>query len=177
MQDDRCDARRPPTDQTAGGELPSNVHAYSTSALPRSRSDGKSIVQPGVPSMIMLTLLCPESWIEVSSQPSSSSLSSAADEIITTGLRVGHGSSLRRRRRLRRSEVGRPHIRNTSGTSSQEEYEESESESDRVMSSSNEAVQASPLHEQRWPGSDQPVSSASSADLAFAAGEQEETDE
>jgi hypothetical protein len=65
---------------------------------------------------------------------------------------------------------------NTSGTSSQEEYEESESESDRVMSSSNEAVQPSPLLEQRWQGSDQPVSSASS-DLANTAGQQEETDE
>ena len=119
-----------------------------------------------------------ESWIEVSSQPSSSSLSSAADEIITTGLRVGHGSSPRRRRRLRRSEVRSLHIshQNTSGTSSQDEYEESESESDRIMTSSNEAVQPSPLCEQRWPSTDQPVSSASS-DHAFAVGEQEETDE
>lgn len=120
----------------------------------------------------------PESWIEVSSQPSSSSLSSAADEIITTGLRVEHGLSLRRRRRLRRSEVGSLHIsrQNTSGTSSQEEYEESESESERVMSSSNEAVQLSTLHEQRRSSIDQPISSASS-DLAFIASEQEETDE
>ena len=44
------------------------------------------------------------------------------------------------------------------------------------MSSSNEALQQSPLLEQHWPGSDKRVSSASS-DLAFAAGEQEETDE
>ena len=56
--------------------------------------------------------------------------------------------------------------RNTSGTSSQEEYEESESESDRVMSSLNEGVQPSPLPEQPWPVSDRPVS-----------GEEEETDE
>ncbi|KAL1898063.1 hypothetical protein Cpir12675_002082 [Ceratocystis pirilliformis] len=49
-----------------------------------------------------------ESWVEISSEPSSSSLSSVADEIVTTGLRIGstsnqsacppHGPSARRRR-------------------------------------------------------------------------------
>ncbi|MCJ1288521.1 hypothetical protein MMC34_000049 [Xylographa carneopallida] len=85
-----------------------------------------------------------ESWIEVSSQPSSSSLSSAtADDGVSQGIRGQHGASVRRRRRLHRSIntnlldnlPARP--RSATG-SSQEEYEESESESDRIMSSSNE---------------------------------------
>lgn len=85
-----------------------------------------------------------ESWIEVSSQPSSSSLSSAAtDDIITTGLRVHHDSNARRRRRLNRNglyplgELAR--ARSTAG-SSQEDYDESESESERIMNSSNEGL-------------------------------------
>ncbi|KAF2158014.1 hypothetical protein K461DRAFT_274260 [Myriangium duriaei CBS 260.36] len=82
-----------------------------------------------------------ESWIEIASQPSSSSLSSAADEIVTTGLRV---QDMARRRRRPRSNLvpaqssHRP--RSNDDISSQEEYEESESESDRVMTSSNEGL-------------------------------------
>ena len=84
-----------------------------------------------------------ESWIEVASQPSSSSLSSAAtDDLVPTGLRVQH--DVRRRRRLNRT-VSLPYgaqVRSTSTTgSSQEEYEESESESDRIMTSSNEGFE------------------------------------
>lgn len=84
-----------------------------------------------------------ESWIEVSSQPSSSSLSSAAtDDIVTTGLRVQYDSNARRRRRLSRH--GPPlhgeAVRADSAMSSQEEYEDSESESDRFMNSSNEGL-------------------------------------
>lgn len=91
-----------------------------------------------------------ESWIEVSSRPSSSSLSSAAtDDIVTTGLHVQHPPHARRRRRLNRNEAqihgaptyGAP-IRTASTTgSSQEEYEESESESDRILNSSNEGLE------------------------------------
>jgi len=84
----------------------------------------------------------PDSWVEISSQPSSSSLSSANDEIVTTGLRVQHEPRQRRRRVVR---PGAPSTlqnvaRSSSigGTSSQDEYEESESESDRVMTSSGE---------------------------------------
>lgn len=84
-----------------------------------------------------------ESWIDVSSQPSSSSVSSAAtDDVLPTGLRMQHG--IRRRRRLNRT-VSLPsgaQIRSASATgSSQEEYEESESESDRIMTSSNEGLE------------------------------------
>ncbi|KAL2008697.1 hypothetical protein VTN00DRAFT_6891 [Thermoascus crustaceus] len=90
-----------------------------------------------------------DSWIEVSSQPSSSSLSSATnDDIVTTGLRVDRrGSSSayhhNRRRHLRNlSAATAPHISYSprEPSSSQDEYEESESESDRVLSSSNEDI-------------------------------------
>lgn len=83
-----------------------------------------------------------DSWVEISSQPSSSSLSSANDEIVTTGLRVQHEPRQRRRRVAR---PGAPSTLNmiartssTGATSSQDEYDESESESDRVMTSSGE---------------------------------------
>ncbi|KAF2132869.1 hypothetical protein P153DRAFT_364129 [Dothidotthia symphoricarpi CBS 119687] len=94
-----------------------------------------------------------ESWIELGSGPSSSSLSSVADEIITTGLTVQHDSNMHRRNRPRQSQGGGTFQVGTGfrvagaggGTSSQEEYDESESESDRVMTSSNEAIAPSPL--------------------------------
>ena len=89
-----------------------------------------------------------ESWIEVSSQPSSSSLSSAAaDDAGPTGVRVQYDHHGRRRRRLARNEPlphGLPIHRPGTAESSQEEYEESESESDRIMTSSNEALGPSP---------------------------------
>ncbi|EEH43754.1 uncharacterized protein PADG_00043 [Paracoccidioides brasiliensis Pb18] len=88
-----------------------------------------------------------DSWIEVASQPSSSSLSSTAtnDDIITTGLRVRQH---RHCRAPRRSAV--PHSMNGQYSnrspsvpgSSQDEYEESDSDSDRVLSGSNEDVAA-----------------------------------
>ncbi|KAK4101647.1 hypothetical protein N658DRAFT_496072 [Parathielavia hyrcaniae] len=91
----------------------------------------------------------PESWVEVSSQPSSSSLSSIGDEIVTTGLRVGHPSYPTRRRRPQQQQpmpasfiVG--HSATQGGaTSSQEEYDETESEEDRVLTSSTEAIHPS----------------------------------
>ena len=86
-----------------------------------------------------------ESWIDVSSQPSSSSLSSAAtDDVDPNALRVYYDQHGRRRRRLNSNEPLPPGVpvRRTSATgSSQEEYEESESESDQIMTSSNEAVE------------------------------------
>ncbi|KAJ9400676.1 hypothetical protein DTO282F9_2561 [Paecilomyces variotii] len=97
-----------------------------------------------------------DSWIEVSSQPSSSSLSSAAtnDDIVTTGLRVEgpqpnpHNHRSRRRRLEQLAAATAPPLhysREPSGaSSSQDEYEESSSESDRVMTSSNEDITAQP---------------------------------
>lgn len=84
----------------------------------------------------------PDSWVEISSQPSSSSLSSANEEIVTTGLRVQHEPRQRRRRVVRPGAPSALHVMarqsSAGGTSSQDEYEESESESDRVMTSSGE---------------------------------------
>ena len=86
-----------------------------------------------------------ESWIEVSSQPSSSSLSSAAaDDAGPTGIRPQYDNHGRRRRRLGSNQplpYGVPVRRASVAGSSQEEYEESESESDRNMTSSNEALE------------------------------------
>ncbi|KAL8836098.1 MAG: hypothetical protein Q9170_003046 [Blastenia crenularia] len=82
-----------------------------------------------------------ESWIEVSSQPSSSSLSSVATD--DNQLRLQNEYNCRRRRRLN------PHFRSpydlqvrptSAAGSSQEEYEESESESDCILTSSNEGL-------------------------------------
>lgn len=86
-----------------------------------------------------------ESWVEVASQPSSSSLSSIGDEIVTTGLRVG--SSYNRRRRVQAPARSVPRIQTTipvTGTGSQDEYDESDSEEDHVLSSSTENMQPSP---------------------------------
>jgi len=92
-------------------------------------------------------LTASESWVEIASQPSSSSLSSMGDEIVTTGLRVGSNSYPPRRRRLYQQPLSMPpsyvvgHAAAQAGTSSQEEYDETESEEDdRVMTSSTEAV-------------------------------------
>ena len=104
-----------------------------------------------------------ESWIEVSSQPSSSSLSSVtADDGVFPDPQVQHGANARRRRRLHRSanlqfqESLSVRPRSATG-SSQEEYEESESESDRIMSSSNEE-----LHPQFSQESPPPAASSAS---------------
>lgn len=96
-----------------------------------------------------------DSWIEISSQPSSSSLSSggANDDIVTTGLNVRSDAQhyRRRRRRLQHlataaaANINYSHTGVPSGEgSSQDEYEESESESDRVLSSSNEDIASRP---------------------------------
>ncbi|KAJ4272011.1 hypothetical protein NW762_000721 [Fusarium torreyae] len=88
-----------------------------------------------------------ESWVEVASQPSSSSLSSIGDEIVTTGLRVGNPYV--RRRRLQPSARSLPqqqtaiHSVSTAEGSSQEEYDESDSEDDRLLTSSTENARPS----------------------------------
>lgn len=109
-----------------------------------------------------------ESWVEVSSRPSSSSLSSAAaDDALPAGLRAHLDSNARRRRRLTRNDLppfAAP-LRATSATgSSQEEYEESESESDQVMTSSTEALPPRFLHEVRPPTAISSASEGASSD-------------
>ncbi|KAF2773444.1 hypothetical protein EJ03DRAFT_132180 [Teratosphaeria nubilosa] len=91
-----------------------------------------------------------DSWVEISSQPSSSSLSSVNDEGAASDLRVHHDLRQRRRRAPRSSALSHLNILqrapDTGAASSQEEYEESESESERVMTSSGEGI-ALPGHE------------------------------
>lgn len=84
-----------------------------------------------------------ESWVEISSQPSSSSLSSIDNEVVTTGLRVA-SSNLRRGRRHGPTSASRsPQVVAQPSTSSQDEYDESESSSDdRILSSSNENIRS-----------------------------------
>jgi hypothetical protein len=119
-----------------------------------------------------------ESWVEIGSGPSSASLSSATDEIITTGLTVQHDSNLHRRPRRTRGggqfSIGTGHrVSHAGGNSSQEEYEESESESDRVMTSSNEGLGPSPLRHEVDHSSRSPHSVASSETMS----EREEDDD
>ena len=88
-----------------------------------------------------------ESWIEVSSQASSSSVSSIpADDAHRHALGLPSNRYAQRRRRLMRNIASGPSqtmMRTSStATSSQDEYEESESESDRILTSSNENVTA-----------------------------------
>ncbi|KAI0120248.1 hypothetical protein F4776DRAFT_665727 [Hypoxylon sp. NC0597] len=118
-----------------------------------------------------------ESWVEVSSHPSSSSVSSIGDEIVTTGLQVGSSYHARRRRRLHpqyyaRSDAQQPTsvsgpTSQAGASSSQEEYEESESEEDHVLTSSTENI-ASPQAARSTPLRQvvqaQPVESDSSDD-------------
>ena len=95
-----------------------------------------------------------DSWIEISSQPSSSSLSSNAtsDDIVTTGLHVQSDAQHHRRRRRRLQHLATAAAANINYShrvpsgegSSQDEYEESESESDQVLSSSNEDISSRP---------------------------------
>ncbi|KAL8821255.1 MAG: hypothetical protein Q9223_000680 [Gallowayella weberi] len=81
-----------------------------------------------------------ESWVDVSSQPSSSSLSSAATD--DNGLPLQREYTIRRRRRVNPNAPLSAvfHRPSSAAGSSQEEYDESESESDRIMTSSNEAI-------------------------------------
>ncbi|KAL8902356.1 MAG: hypothetical protein Q9207_004759 [Kuettlingeria erythrocarpa] len=114
-----------------------------------------------------------ESWIEISSQPSSSSLSSAATD--DNALRLQREYNFRRRRRMN------PHFRSpydplgrptSAAGSSQEEYEESESESDRIMSSSNEG-----LDPQLSDGISPPVPALSSSEPTTSGDNDDDDDE
>ncbi|PKS06625.1 hypothetical protein jhhlp_007374 [Lomentospora prolificans] len=106
-----------------------------------------------------------ESWVEVASQPSSSSLSSIGDEIVTTGLHVAGSYPPRNRRRSYPARPSYSHMNPTfqaGGASSQEEYEASESEEDRNLASSTEQV--SPAQFPPPPRFQQPIDSDSDSD-------------
>jgi hypothetical protein len=115
-------------------------------------------------------LYCVDSWVEVSSRPSSSSLSSVADDIITTGLRVQHIAPRRRRhshRSLRGSMSATRPPRNDAPPGRLPGHE-AESESDRIASSNEGSVQPSPRLD--WPSFEGHVSGASSGN-AYASEE------
>ncbi|KAK5014027.1 hypothetical protein LTR60_003565, partial [Cryomyces antarcticus] len=116
-----------------------------------------------------------DSWVEISSQPSSSSLSSVADEVVTSSLRIQHDPNTRRRRRLRPTAPTHLNITtsrpsSTGGSSSQEEYEESESESDRVMTSSGEGLPPSRSYARSPPSMGSAAPSSASEDGVSSAG-------
>ncbi|KAH6608679.1 hypothetical protein Trco_002025 [Trichoderma cornu-damae] len=122
-------AQQPPVDEQAGPSGRRSVGLPDFVASPHQRRYDENT----------------ESWVEVASQPSSSSLSSIGDEIVTTGLRVG--SSYSRRRRVQASARSAPRLQTAApvaGTGSQDEYDESDSEEDHVLSSSTENMQPSP---------------------------------
>ncbi|EXJ77845.1 hypothetical protein A1O3_09004 [Capronia epimyces CBS 606.96] len=80
-----------------------------------------------------------DSWVEISSRPSSSSLSSTSNDIVTTGLQIHPYEEWSSRQPRASASLSTPQPRSTSAAgSSQDEYEESESESDPVLSSSTE---------------------------------------
>ncbi|KAG5946380.1 hypothetical protein E4U53_006595 [Claviceps sorghi] len=101
-------------------------------ARPSQPSDTSSRSNPGMSNPRRFE----ESWIEVASQPSSSSLSSIGEEIVTTGLRV-RGPNNHRPRRLHGSSAPfLPPPRAAAG--SQDEYDESESDDGKLLASSAE---------------------------------------
>ncbi|KAI1435335.1 hypothetical protein GGR50DRAFT_326324 [Xylaria sp. CBS 124048] len=86
-----------------------------------------------------------ESWVEVSSHPSSSSVSSIGEEIVITGLQVASSTRFRRRRQQQQRSAAHANATQTpgdghaaAGGSSQEEYDETESEEDHFLTSSTE---------------------------------------
>lgn len=119
-----------------------HTHAYTHNtpmSMPADMAFSYPYYQPYYPYADIYDLV--DSWIDVSSQPSSSSLSSIGDEIVTTGLRVQDDPRTRRRRALRPGAPIHLNITRTPSVeamSSTEEYEESGSESDRIMMSSGE---------------------------------------
>ncbi|TGO63813.1 hypothetical protein BOTNAR_0095g00110 [Botryotinia narcissicola] len=117
---------------------PSNQHSRHANTV-RNQQNRNNMARSNAVSD---RLRSEESWVEISSQPSSSSISSIDNEIVTTGLRVSQHPTARRRRRSHNQQ--RPPIitngNRQRSTSSQEEYEESESEPDHIdiITSSNE---------------------------------------
>ncbi|KAK3898613.1 hypothetical protein C8A05DRAFT_47122 [Staphylotrichum tortipilum] len=139
-----------PSDPHRSAGRVSQPAARSDAPSPQRRNDGQldAAASPRDPQLMIISAIA-ESWVEVASQPSSSSLSSIGDDIVTTGLRVGSNSYPPRRRRSQQHHpmpasfvVGHPATQG-GATSSQEEYDESESEEDRVMTSSTEAIHPS----------------------------------
>lgn len=118
----------------------------------------------------------PDSWVDISSQPSSSSLSSANDDAVQAGFTAQHDPRTRRRRTLRPGVPSHLSIHSRApSTSSQDEYEESESEEDRVMSSSGEDLVT--MAGQRQPYHRSPLGGASSSASDSVPGQVSEDDD
>jgi len=115
---------------------PSRAVAASTRAVGSEGNTSPLSLDP----QVSLTISA-DSWIEIASHPSFTSLSSTTNDIVTTGLSI-RSQEERLSRRFRTSAHHLPREPRASSTtgSSQDEYEESESESDRIMSSSNEDI-------------------------------------
>ena len=142
------DSQPPSEPWVRGGVLETAPRSDTTST--QRRNDGQFPFPVSSISGSLPLLTEAESWVEISSQPSSSSLSSIGDEIVTTGLRVRANSSSyppRRRRSSQQTAMPPSYIVNQTavhaGTSSQEEYEETESEEERVITSSTEQIRPS----------------------------------
>lgn len=126
----------------------SHVSSRSSPAVPPHRRFDGLFPTPSYSSDLLCQLIKTESWVEVASQPSSSSLSSIGDEIVTTGLHVTQPYI--RRRRLQPSARSIPQRRAAAqsvGAISQEEYDESGSEEEHLLKSSTENVVQSPPEE------------------------------
>ena len=146
----------PPPPYTGQGPLhrsaegPVSLANATAHRIASHRNDGKtSNATHGL--LLETNILLTDSWVEVASQPSSSSVSSIADEIVITGLRVGSNangananngfpSPQRRRRLLQQVEAATanpsvtvPPAPSSLADSSQEEYDETESEEEHVV--------------------------------------------
>lgn len=124
------------------GRSVSQPDSRPSPGMPHSRRFDGTATSLGINQIQLLTLS--ESWVELSSQPSSSSLSSVDNEIVTTGLHVG--GPFHRRRRLHPSARSLPPQQtalHVAGASSQDEEDESESDEDRLMTSSAENIHSS----------------------------------
>ncbi|KAI0523838.1 hypothetical protein F5B22DRAFT_419000 [Xylaria bambusicola] len=136
--------RQPAVANVALGASSTPARSAAASAQQRQQQHDGQFSSMGYDRQQLLT--DPESWIEVSSHPSSSSVSSIGDEIDTTGLQVGSANRLRRRR-PHQQPLAHAHTAQTIGqghsgpdASSQEEYDETESEEDHLLTSSTENI-------------------------------------
>lgn len=118
--------------------MAASVASHSSPGLPQRRFDG-TFCHGDSNAICLLNSASEESWVELSSQPSSSSLSSIGDDIVTTGLYVANPHQ--RRRRLHAAAQSLPSNNTaiyTAETSSQEEADESDSgEEDHVATISS----------------------------------------
>ncbi|KAG5979769.1 hypothetical protein E4U55_004771 [Claviceps digitariae] len=146
-------------------------HASARRSQPSPSTSNPGMLNPRRFEGMYILYYAHKSWVEVASQPSSSSLSSIGDEIVTTGLRV-RASNSHRPRRLQglsaRSLLRQQATNHAAATSSQDEYDESESDDGKLLESSTEHGNTSP--EVVEPVSEAEAESESDGDDATALG-------